>query len=154
MHLILWRHAEAEDTEPDLERRLTPRGLRQAQAVARWLHANLPERYAIVASPARRARQTAEALERDYRIERSLAPGADVAHYLGVSEWPTGPASAHGTLVLVGHQPTIGRLASLLLAGRELDWSVRKGAVWWLSSRDREDRRQVVLRTVINPDQL
>lgn len=154
MNLILWRHAEAEDAEPDLERRLTPRGRKQAQAMARWLLDNLPERYLVLASPARRTRQTADALERGYRIVRDLAPGADVAHYLGACEWPTGPADAFGTVVVVGHQPVLGRLASLLLADREIDWSVRKGAVWWLSSRDREERQQVVLRAVVDPDML
>lgn len=154
MNLILWRHAEAEDAEPDLERRLTPRGRKQAQAMARWLRERLPERYLVVASPARRTRQTADALECVYRVDRDLAPDVDVAHYLGVSEWPTGPADAAGTVVLVGHQPTIGRLASLLLTGQELDWSIRKGAIWWLSARDREERRQAVLRAVIGPDML
>jgi len=154
MNLILWRHAEAEDAEPDLDRRLTPRGRRQAQAMAGWLQQHLPERYALIVSPAKRTRQTADALECQYRIDRALGPDADVAHYLGVCEWPTGPEDAAGTVVLVGHQPILGRLASLLLTGQELDWSVRKGAVWWLSARDREERRQVVLRAVLGPDLL
>ncbi|KAA0253219.1 MAG: histidine phosphatase family protein, partial [Acidobacteria bacterium] len=39
-----------------------------------------------------------------------------------------------------------GRLVSLLLSGEEADWSVKKGAVWWLTTREREGRAQVVLR--------
>ena len=41
MDLILWRHAEAEEADdgrPDLERKLTARGERQATRVALWLH--------------------------------------------------------------------------------------------------------------------
>ena len=38
MELILWRHAEAEDAEPDLTRNLTSKGNRQAALMARWLH--------------------------------------------------------------------------------------------------------------------
>ena len=57
-------------------------------------------------------------------------------------------------MVVVGHQPTLGRVASLLLAGHEADWSVRKGALWWLAAREREARDQVVLRAVIGPDQV
>ena len=37
MDLILWRHADAEDGMPDLERKLTRKGHKQAEAVARWL---------------------------------------------------------------------------------------------------------------------
>ena len=154
MNLILWRHAEAQDAEPDLARELTARGRRQAQAMAQWLRPRLPERCLILASPAQRTRQTADALGIDYRIDRHLAPDVDVAHYLAAANWPPGPEGCGGTVVLVGHQPMLGRLASLLMAGQEMDWSVRKGAVWWLSTREREGREQVVLRSVTNPEQL
>lgn len=154
MNLILWRHAEAEDAEPDLSRRLTPRGRKQAARVAHWLLENLPERYLVLASPATRTRQTADALQAEYTVDDRLAPGADVAHYIAAAQWPEGPKAASGTVVVVGHQPILGRLASLLLAGRAQDWSVRKGAVWWLSTRERPGQAQVVLRAVVSPDQL
>jgi phosphohistidine phosphatase len=57
-------------------------------------------------------------------------------------------------VLLVGHQPTLGHLASLLLAGAEADWSIKKGAIWWFSKRSREGRDQTVLRAVINPEML
>jgi phosphohistidine phosphatase len=62
MELILWRHAEAEIGEPDLGRKLTPRGEKQARRVAEWLHAQLPDSARILVSPATRAQQTAKAL--------------------------------------------------------------------------------------------
>src|SRR5436190_21449722 len=37
MDLILWRHADAEPGEPDIGRRLTAKGLKQAERVAAWL---------------------------------------------------------------------------------------------------------------------
>lgn len=154
MNLILWRHAEAEDAEPDLARKLTPRGRKQAARVAAWLDEHLPKPYAVISSPAARARQTAQALSERYAVDPRIAPDADVAHYIAASEWPLGPEAASGTVVLVGHQPTLGRLASLLLSGEERDWTVRKGAVWWLSTRDREGSEQVVLRAVLGPDLL
>ncbi|HWS74448.1 MAG TPA: histidine phosphatase family protein, partial [Quisquiliibacterium sp.] len=76
MNLILWRHAEAEDAEPDLERRLTARGRKQAKRMADWLNAQLPERFVVIASPAQRTRQTADALECEYRVDRRLSPDA------------------------------------------------------------------------------
>lgn len=154
MNLILWRHAEAEDAEPDLDRRLTSKGLKQARAMARWLNGHLPDRFAVYASPARRTRETADALGRDYSVVPDLAPHARVASYLAASRWPLGPEHSGGTVILVGHQPIIGRFASLLLSGEERDWSVRKGAAWWLSARDRDPRGQVVLRAVMSPELL
>ena len=154
MNLILWRHAEAEDAEPDLARKLTPRGRKQAARVASWLDEHLPERYSVPAPPAARTRQTADALSDRYAIDPRLAPDADVAHYIAACEWPAGPLAASGTVVLVGHQPILGRLASLLLSGVEHDWTIRKGAIWWLSTREREGGEQVVLRAVVGPDLL
>jgi phosphohistidine phosphatase len=46
----------------------------------------------------------------------------------------------------------MGRTASFLLSEQEDNWSVRKGAIWWLSYRERNGTGQVVLRAVLNPD--
>ena len=54
--------------------------------------------------------------------------------------------------MLVGHQPTLGMIASFLLSGEEAYWSVRKGAVWWLSNRVRDGGAAIVLKVVIGPD--
>lgn len=148
MNLILWRHAEAEDGPPDLQRRLTAKGQHQARATGRWLAAHLPHARLVLCSPAQRARETADGLGRAYRVEPALSPGAVAADYLAAAGWPKGPADASGTVVLVGHQPAIGRVASLLLAGRETDWSVRKGAAWWFALRDND----AVLRAVVDPE--
>jgi len=154
MNLILWRHAEAQDAVPDLARELTPRGHQQARRMADWLRGQLPKRHLVLASPAQRTRQTAAALSERFTVDPLLAPDVDVANYLAAAAWPEGPDGSGGTVVLVGHQPTLGRMASLLLGGSELDWSVRKGAIWWLTTREREGRSQVVLRSVTNPEQL
>jgi phosphohistidine phosphatase len=122
--------------------------------MARWLLERLPEQYEVIASPARRTRQTADALGVDYRVEPGLAPGADAARYLAAIQWPHGSAKSRGTVVVVGHQPTLGRVASLLLAGDEMNWSVKKGAIWWLSTRERGDDGEVVLRTVLAPESI
>jgi len=52
MNLILWRHAEAEDqAASDLVRQLTPRGRKQAQAMAKWLRSRIDEDAVFLASP-------------------------------------------------------------------------------------------------------
>ena len=151
MDLILWRHAEAEEgsgTVPDKKRRLTARGEKQAQQVARWLHQHLPRKSKVLVSPAERTQQTAHVLELPYEIEPRLGIGASAMDVLSVAGWP----DQSGAVLIIGHQPTLGRVAALLLGGGEADWSIKKGGVWWFSSRVRNDGTQTVLRAVINPD--
>ena len=152
MDLILWRHAEAEPGEPDLGRKLTGKGEKQARRMADWLHAHLPDSARIVVSPAARAQQTAQALaelgQRKLRSIESISPGAGVDDVLAAAGWP----DARHPVVIVGHQPTLGWVASRLLTGEQANWAVRKGAVWWLQSRSRDGQLQVILRAVINPD--
>jgi phosphohistidine phosphatase len=148
MDLILWRHAEAEPGEPDLGRRLTAKGVKQAERVAAWLDGHLPDTTRILASPADRSQQTALALKRKFRVVPELAPGAAAADVLAAAGWP----DAREPVLVVGHQPTLGEVAASLLAGEELPWSVRKAAVWWLSNRVRDGTAGVVLRVVIGPD--
>jgi len=148
MDLILWRHAEAEDGTPDSGRQLTEKGRRQAAAVAKWLGRRLPKDVRVISSPAKRCQQTAQALADDFEEVAAVGVGASAAELLSTVGWP----NAKGAVVVVGHQPTLGRVAALLLSGEEADWSVKKGAAWWLSSRVRQDETQVVLRAVLAPE--
>ncbi|MCF8198465.1 MAG: histidine phosphatase family protein [Sulfuritalea sp.] len=151
MDLILWRHAEAEDggaTLPDHKRRLTARGEKQARQMARWLCAHLPRKRKVLVSPAERTQQTAHALDLPYEIVPALGIGASAKDVLRIANWPT----HSGTIVIIGHQPTLGRVAALLLGGVEDNWPVKKGGVWWFSSRTRNDEHQTVLRAVLNPE--
>lgn len=150
MDLILWRHAEAEEGDSgqsDASRRLTAHGRRQARQVARWLLRRLPDRHRILVSPAVRTQQTADALGLAYEIEAAVGTAATAGELLAAAGWPEGK----GTILVVGHQPTLGHVAARLLGAGDADWSVRKGAVWWLSRRKRGDG-QTVLRAVIDPD--
>ncbi len=150
MELILWRHADAEEGAPDLERNLTSKGRKQAARVAEWLQRRLPSKFTVIASPAQRARQTAEALQSGFKTSERLAPGAAVEQILELAGWP----GKKGVVVLVGHQPDLGRAAAWLAAGVKADWSVKKGGLWWLESRERDSQTQVVVRAVIAPDLL
>src|SRR5258708_23364154 len=102
MELILWRHADAEDGADDMARRLTPKGEKQAAAVAQWLRAHLPGRYTLLASPAVRAQQTAAALGTPI-TQRSLAPGASVAAIVKAA------GKYRGVRIVVRHQPHLRR---------------------------------------------
>jgi len=148
MDLLLWRHAEAEVGDDDFERALTARGEKQAKVVAAWVRTHQPRHLRVIASPTVRTRQTAEALDLPFEIERKLAPDALAPDLLAAADWP----AARGATLIVGHQPGLGQLASLLLAGQEAAWTIKKGALWWLSRRIRNGQTQTVLRTVVSPD--
>jgi phosphohistidine phosphatase len=150
MELILWRHADAEEGEPDLTRNLTSKGNRQARRMARWLHGFLPKHVRILCSPANRARQTAEALRLPVEISEELAPGCTVQQLLKASGWPLGD----DVVLLVGHNPAISELASLLLSTRTFPMSLRRGSVLWLSSRTREGEPGVVIKAAMVPSML
>ena len=148
MDLILWRHAEAEPGEPDLGRRLTAKGLKQAERVGAWLDSHLPDATRVLASPADRAQQTALALKRKYRTVDEIAPGASVAAVLAAAGWP----DSREPVLIVGHQPTLGAVAAYLLSGEESPWAIKKGALWWLTNRDRGGASAIVVRVVLGPD--
>ena len=148
MDLILWRHAEAEPGEPDLGRRLTSKGLKQAERMAEWLEHRLPETTRIIVSPADRTQQTALALGRKFKTSDDVAPGASAASVLAAAGWP----DAREPVLVVGHQPTLGEVAAFLLSGEEAAWSIRKGAVWWFSNRTRLGQPGVLLKVAIGPD--
>ena len=151
--LILWRHAEADDNHDDLKRELTRHGRQQAERTAAWLAKQLAgHKVSVVASAAKRAQQTASALTADFRIDASLNPDVcGVNDYLHAAQWPN-PVTE--VTLLVAHQPTIGRLVSLLLHGLEQDLPVKKSSIWWLQRRVRDGAVQYVLKASISPDLL
>ncbi|MCV2361373.1 MULTISPECIES: SixA phosphatase family protein [Roseateles] len=151
MDLILWRHAEAEllrEGSTDLQRCLTPKGERQAKRMAAWLNQRMTASTRVLVSPAQRTVSTAEALGREFRIVPSIAPDASVEDLLAAARWP----DATEPTLLIGHQPTLGMLAALLLTGHDQPWSVKKGAVWWLRSRERDGQSELLLQAVQAPD--
>lgn len=150
MELILWRHAEAEDGVPDSARELTEKGLKQARVMAEWLKPRLPKNTRIIVSPTRRTQQTATALDGNFETIRAIGPGASAKAILAAADWP----DAKGAVVVVGHQPTLGEVAAFLMSGDPMEWSVRKGAIWWFSNKKKGDVAEVVLHTSISPDML
>lgn len=151
MDLILWRHAEAEEERDgldDLERGLTSRGEKQAARVAAWLDRHLPEGTRVLSSPARRCEQTALVLGRKYKIRPELAPGATQEVVLQAAQWPT----AKQAVLIVGHQPVLGETIARLLRIEGGSCAIRKGAVWWLRTRERDGLEQTLLWAVQAPE--
>ncbi|MGV8804178.1 MAG: SixA phosphatase family protein [Polaromonas sp.] len=155
MDLILWRHAEAEElgeteknAQNDLARRLTSRGEKQALRMAAWLDRQLPDSARVLVSPARRCEQTALALGAKYKLRPELAPDATPAQLLELVQWPL----SKSPVVVVGHQPMLGQVIAQLLGLKEGECTLKKGALWWLRTRERDGQCQTVVLTVQSPE--
>jgi len=149
--LILWRHAEAEERRDGLDelaRALTPRGEKQAARVGAWLDRVLPEGARVLSSPALRCQQTVAALDRKVKVRPELGPERTVEEFLRAAKWP----AARQPVLVVGHQPVIGQVVAQLLGVPAGEFPVRKGAAWWLRTRERDGLRQTVVVAVQPPD--
>jgi len=148
MELILWRHAEAADGESDHERELTAKGIKQAEKIATFLRRHLPQNTRILVSPATRTQQTIATLTDRFTLAPTIGPGASAQALLQAARWP----DAGGAVLVVGHQPTLGEVAAQLLGSDDYSLSIKKGALWWFSRREREGTAQVTLRLAITPE--
>ena len=123
MLLYILRHTEAEALSPsglDADRALTEAGTKRMKAVARAISRMEPDFDAILVSPLLRARQTAEPVaaacrfDGDLQESESLLPGSDPTNILDELE-----ATEWKTVLLVGHEPHMGRLFGRLVCGRK-----------------------------------
>lgn len=134
--IYIMRHGIAEDRSTsgaDADRLLTAEGKRRVVEVARGLKALDVRPVVVVSSRLPRAMETAtltaEVLAKDIEVEplTSLEPGYDAQATLDELEMYHDAKS----VLLVGHQPHLGELASLLLTGSasRAPLPFRKGAV-------------------------
>ena len=153
MDLILWRHAHAHraiDPEPDLARALTAKGIQNAARMARWLGRRLPKNVRILCSPAVRAEQTVQSLQRPYQLCEATEPGAGVDALSRL----VGDPQSKGTLLLVGHQPDLGRFAAHLMGLGDIALDMPKASIWWLRSRPNQAELRFHIISVMSPKQL
>lgn len=152
MDLILWRHADAREPDPeraDEDGGLTSKGERQAARMAQWLNRHLPASTRVLVSPALRTRQTAEALGRKFKLAPEAGPQGSVEALLHAARWP----DCREPVLVVGHQEVLGLTAAYLMAGATQPWLLRKGSIWWMRYRQRNGEERVSVHTVLSPDQ-
>jgi len=127
------RHAVAEDRSDsgrDADRALTDEGARRARDVGRGLAALAPGIARIVTSPYRRARQTADAAAAALDLEGALSESSALEPERDPEEiLREVSASGHDDVLVVGHQPHLGALLGLLVAGRGVEIPLKKAAV-------------------------
>jgi phosphohistidine phosphatase len=159
--VYLVRHgiaAPASSGMSDNDRALTPDGKRKMRRIAVGLKRLGVAPDVVLSSPLRRAEETAtiliHTLARQLRAEnyQLLAPGHDAPEVVKGLR----PYRAAGELVLVGHQPDLGRLASHLLTGSSslAPLPFKKGAVAAIRVAAIPPRAAGVLMWFMTPKQL
>ena len=108
--LIVLRHAKAVAGfgTADIDRVLTDRGRRDAAAAGEWLRANGLVPAHVLCSPAARTRETLGLLAIDAAAD--YEPGIYANDPDGLLELLTGAPDEAGTLLLVGHNPSVHQL--------------------------------------------
>ncbi len=138
MKLYALRHADAADHDDprfdnDADRPLTIKGVRRAKLLAHALRQWEITFDAILSSPLVRTRETAEIVMRGLRLQgkleltEHLAPSGDVEKLLNrLNTLRPAPKNA----LLVGHEPYLSNLISLLCAGGpNLALTLKKGGL-------------------------
>ena len=140
MELIIVRHAIAEERDAeqwpdDRGRPLTAAGIRRFRRTARVIGRLVGEVDLVLTSPLERARQTARILQREAgwpepKERTVLEPTQDPAATVAV----LAREKSAQRIALVGHEPHLCRLLSLLLAGapEAVSFEVKKGGIAWL----------------------
>ena len=95
-----------------------------------------------------RTLQTVEPLGRKFKVVNAIAPGASPHDVLHAANWP----NSKEPVLVVGHQPTLGQVAALLLSGQDQYWDMKKASAWWIVQRDAGDAESVYLKAVMTAE--
>ena len=90
-----------------------------------------------------------EALDRKFKVLHELDPDATAEVVLAAANWP----NSREPVLIIGHQPYLGQIASLLISPQQEECAIRKGNVWWITQRTREEGDiQTYLKAIMPPD--
>lgn len=159
MKIYLMRHASAVERlggaiVNDSQRPLTEEGRQEARSVANALKKLNARPNFIVSSPLVRTRQTADiiqevlGIEGELKIADGLAPGGTASEvFKNLKKLPP-----FEEILLVGHEPDIGRIsADLMLAGPEVMLPFKKAAVIRVDVQDLPPSWPGTLKWFLNP---
>ena len=163
MNLFLLRHGIAVergdlDFEHDAERPLTPKGRRQLRQVAAAMRKMELRFDVILSSPFVRAKQTAEMvaellkLEKRLKFSDALTPDGSAKILLRqLAELKPAPEN----VLLVGHEPYLSGLISLLTTGHEnLAMDFKKGGLCKLEAEELRFGQCATLAWLLTPKQM
>jgi phosphohistidine phosphatase len=138
MKLYLLRHGDAGERDAssytsDAARALTPKGIKRTRELAKFLKAAEVHFDTILSSPLIRAHQTAEIIAEELGMEKELRFVSELAPDHALTEVVALLASAPAkteAMLLVGHEPGLSRLISLLCTGgANLSLTLKKGGL-------------------------
>jgi len=163
MDLCLLRHGVAEERDAarwanDAERPLTPKGERKLWQIADAMEELGLSFDLILASPYARARQTAEIVAEALKARKklqfsdSLTPGASPRELI---QFLKDLKPAAESALLVGHEPYLSSLTSLLVSG-DSGFSVvmKKGGLCKLAVESLKNGRCASLEWLLTPKQM
>ena len=161
MKLYVLRHGEAADRDDpcyanDADRPLVRKGVRRTRALARVLRRLDITFDVILSSPLVRARETAEIVGHELRLEsrleltEHLAPAGDVEKLVHrMNQLRPTPEN----ILLVGHEPDASRLVSLLCTGGlDLALTLKKGGLCRMEIEALSAGRCAGLEWLLTPD--
>src|ERR1700722_6580154 len=160
MLLYIMRHGLAEEPAPkgdDAARKLTSKGAAKIRKAAVGMHATGIAFNLILTSPITRPAETAGIVAADPagpkpKVSPELTTGASPANVLDALARLRLPER----VLIVGHEPTLSRLASLMLTGSSESVGIRlkQGGVIALEFGDRVERGAAQLRWMMTQRQL
>ncbi len=154
MRLFIVRHAIAEERGkkfyPNDDRPLTKDGIRKMKANVKGMSAFLPSSFTVVTSPLKRAFATAEIIASQNSSGIAVTPddgllpddkANDIIQTLKKYE-------NHPTVVLVGHEPSLGRFLSFVLQQKSGSILVKKGSVICIDYSTEQPNRSTLLFSI------
>jgi len=163
MNLYILRHGIAVEPgtpgyEQDSERPLIPKGRRQLQQIAGTMEKMDLRFDLVVSSPLLRAEQTAEIIAKSLKLEArsrtsdALKPdGNPITLVRQLNELNPAPED----VLLIGHQPNLNRLISLLTAGdMDMVIDLKKGGLCKLETESLQTGQCAMLAWLLTPKQM
>lgn len=160
MEIHLLRHGIAVDRgahsfRDDSHRPLTPEGIKRTRKVAKALAALKLSFDAVLTSPYVRAKQTADIvaevlkIPQKLRLSNALAPGGKPRELMDELRRQCKSSSK---VLLVGHEPDMSRLASLLISGKpDADITLKKAGLCVLDAGELVAGRCASLGLLLSP---
>ena len=164
MNLYIVRHAIAVEAgtpeyEEDSLRPLTDKGKKKMQKIAQGLKELETDINLILTSPYLRAVETAKILRKVFDLDRAevvetehLSPDGSGAQLVNLINEKYADME---NIALVGHEPSLGILASMLISGDpNLSLTLKKGGICQLSVDTLQYGRCATLDWLLSPSQL
>ncbi|HEX2385898.1 MAG TPA: phosphohistidine phosphatase SixA [Candidatus Binatia bacterium] len=162
MNVYLMRHGIAQPKDDpkigsDDERELTKKGAKKARKAAKGLRALKIPFDRIITSPLSRARETAEIVAKVFDMEEQVEEAPELKPQASVESLAARLLEYRDCqeLLLVGHQPFLGKAASLLLCRNEsANVELKKSGICCIELNELDMKKPGVLRWMLTPRQL